>query len=185
MAFIQVGNQVVSFADALDLRGIDQRVFESNEIDFENAPEQPDSLETYIEDLLTRSTARILEKIRASREWRKYLGFQNETFSANEIPPFNPNLIRARKADFTDMTVYYCLKEYLLPKIADFGNSESSEVQKIQYYEQKFDDLFRELMTMLDWYDFNADGNIDSEERFLQRTLTRRTRGARSSWRVR
>lgn len=185
MAFITSGNQVISFADALDIRGIDQRVFESNEIDFENAPDQPDSLDTYMEDLLTRSTARILEKIRASSQWRKYLGFQNQRVPANEIPEFNPNLILARQADFTDMTVYYCLKEYLLPRIADFGNPESSEVKKIQYYENKFDDLFRELMDMLDWYDFNADGNIDSSERLLQHRNIRRTRGSRASWRVR
>lgn len=185
MAFITSNNQVISFADAFDIRGIDQRVFESNEIDFQNAPDNPDSLETYMEDLLTRSTARILEKIRASNQWRKYLGYQNERVLANEIPEFNPDLILARQADFTDMTVYYCLKEYLLPKIADFGNPESSEVKKIRYYENKFDDIFRELMDMLDWYDFNADGNIGNSERLLQHRATRRTRGSRASWIVR
>jgi hypothetical protein len=185
MAFILSGNQVVSFADALDLRTRDQRVFEANEIDFTNAPDQPDSLDTYVEDLLTRSTARIAEKIRASAQWRKYLGFQNQPVTLNEIPPINLNLILLRQADFTDMCVYYCLKEYLLPKVADFGNPESSEVQKIKYYDQKFYDLFSELMDMLDWYDFDGDGNINQSERFLTQRPRRRSRASGVSWRVR
>ena len=34
MAFIVSGGDVVSYAEALDVRDKDQRVFESNEIDF-------------------------------------------------------------------------------------------------------------------------------------------------------
>ena len=41
MAFITVGGSVVSYAEALDIRDKDQRVFESNEIDFTNVPDAP------------------------------------------------------------------------------------------------------------------------------------------------
>jgi hypothetical protein len=77
------------------------------------------------------------------------------------------------------------LKEYLLPKIADFGNPESAEVQKIQYYEGKFDDLFRELMDILDWYDADNDGAVQTNEKMVKFRPNRRTRGRSNISRVR
>ena len=75
MAFITVGDAVVSYAEALDVRDKDQRLFEGNEIDFTNVPDTPGSLNNYIEDLTTKSTNRINQKIRASARWREYLGY--------------------------------------------------------------------------------------------------------------
>ena len=70
------------------------------------------------------------------------------------------------------MCAYYTLKEYLLPKIADFGNPESAEVQKIEYYAGKFDDLFRELMDILDWYSADGDATVEANEKMVRfRTL--------------
>ena len=186
MAFILSGTNVVSYAEALDVKDKDQRLFESNELDFTNVPDAPGSLNNYLEDLTTKATNRINQKIRASARWREYLGYAGSGYdSIDNIPAFNPNLIITRKADFTDMCCYYTLKEYLLPKVADFGNPESSEVQKIQYYDDKFNELFTELLNMFDWYDSNNDGTVEDGEKMVRFSLTRRTRGRRATTRVR
>lgn len=186
MAFILSGVNVISYAEAVDVRDKDQRVFEANEINFSDAPDAPTTLDEYIEDLTTKATARIDQKIRATSRWREYLGYAGSGYdSINEIPAFDPNRIISRKSDFTDMCAYYTLKEYILPKIADFGNPESPEVQKIQYYEQKFQDLFSELMDIMDWYDSDGDGTVESGEKMVRFGFPRRTRGRRNIARVR
>lgn len=179
MAFIVVAGSVVSYSEAVDVKDKDQRVFEANEINYTDVPDSPGSLDAYLEDLLIKSTSRINEKIRASAQWRIYLGYTGIDYDVNNIPQFNPNRILSRKADFTDMCCYYVLKEYILPKVADFGNPESPEVQKIQYYERKFTDLFEELLSMMDWYDSDGDGTVEDSERMLNYKLPRRTRGRR------
>lgn len=186
MAFITVNNNVVSYAEATDVKDKDQRVFESNEINYSDAPEGPVSLDEYVEDLTTKSTARINQKIRASARWREYLGYSGVGYDdLNNIPDINPTLIIGRRADFTDMCCYYTLKEYLLPKVADFGNPESPEVQKIKYYENKFTDLFDELMGMMDWYDRDASGTVDTSEKMVRFVTTRRSRSRKPIVRVR
>ena len=186
MAFILSGTTVISYAEAGDVRDKDQRVFEANEISFSDAPDAPANLDDYIEDLTIKATARISHKIRASARWREYLGFAGTGYdSVNDIPEFNPSRILSRKSDFTDMCCYYTLKEYILPKVADFGNPESPEVQKIQYYENKFSDLFEELMDMMDWYDADGSGSVDEGEKMSRFRLNRRTRGRRAITKVR
>ena len=186
MAFIVSGSNVVSYAEALDIRDKDQRLFEANEIDFVDVPDTPGSLNNYLEDLTTKGTDRINEKIRASARWREYLGFAGAGYTdINNIPAFNPNFIVNRKSDFTDMCCYYTLKEYILPKVADFGNPESAEVQKIQYYDGKFDDLFRELMDIMDWYSPDGDATVEASEKMVRFRPNRRTRGRSNITRVR
>jgi hypothetical protein len=185
MAFIVAGGNVLSYAEAEDLRDKDQRLFEANEFSLTNLPDTPPTLNDYIEDLTTKATARINQKIRASSQWREYLGYVGADYDVNNIPAFNPNLILARRSDFTDMCAYYTLKEYLLPRVADFGNPESAEVMKIQYYESKFNDLFTELLSMLDWYDYDASGALTDDDRLIRMSLTRRTRGRKNVVRVR
>lgn len=186
MAFIVSGGNVLSYAEAVDVKDKDQRLFEANEFNFTDAPDAPTNLNDYIEDITTKSTARINQKIRASAQWRLYVGYAGVgNDGLNDIPAFNPNLIMSRRSDFTDMTCYYALKEYLLPKVADFGNPESPEVQKIEYYSRKFEDLFQELMAMLDWYDADADGSIENSEKMVRFAPLRRTRGRRNVVRVR
>jgi len=176
---------VISYCEAEDIRSTDQRVFEANEFDISNVPDSPATVDDYIEDLATRATARINEKIRASHQWRQYLGYIGETVPADAIPPFDSNHIQKRKADFTDMCASYTLKEYILPRIADFGNPESSEVQKIKYHDVRFSDIFEELMQILDWYDFDGDGTVTEAESRIRTTRRRRTRGMSSIVRVR
>lgn len=185
MAFILNGAIVTSYAEALDVKDKDQRVFEANEINFADAPDAPANLDQYIEDLTVKATARINNKIRASNQWHSYLGYTGTSVSPTDIPVFDPARIKSRKSDFTDMCAYYALKEYILPKIADFGNPESPEVQKIQYYEAKFNDLFNELLSMMDWYDGDGDGVVESGEVIYRTSNTRRSRSRSSITKVR
>jgi len=184
MAFLEnPPGTVLSFAEYVDIYNTDQRVFESNEIDWENAPQSPNNLMEYVDDLCIKATNRIVEKIRVSKKW------QDQTHSYNDSEfagLFDPNLIVRRKSDFTDMCSYYVLKEYLLAKVADWGNPESPEVQKIKYFEAKFNDLFDEMLTIMDWYDFDQSGAISATDiRVGLQTGRRRTRGRYNTARVR
>ena len=152
MAFITVGGQVTSYAEFTDLLQKDQRVLESNEL---VVPEESGFVDVtdFVEDMLSKSTDRINIKIKASSWWRSYLSYTGtEVNDLALTPDFDPNRIITRKQDFTDMCVYYCLYNYLLPLIADFGNPESNEVQKIQYYDSKFNDVRSLLDSRLDLF---------------------------------
>lgn len=179
MAFIIVGGNVVSYAEAADVKDKDQRVFEANEIEFTNAPDNPANLNEYIEDLTTKATGRINEKIRTDVRWREYLNWTGQGYNINYVPAFNPNYILSRQADFTDLCAYGALYMYILPKVADFGNPESPEVMKITFYEQRFNDLFNELMSNINYYDIDNSGAIDDSEKAVSFPLARRTRGGR------
>lgn len=78
------------------------------------------------------------------------------------------------------MTVYYCLKEYLLPLIADFSTEDSPELQKIRYYDNKFMDIYTELLAMADWYDADGDGTVEAGEKAWSYTPVRRSRRRRT-----
>lgn len=185
MAFITVGGNVVSYAEALDIKDKDQRIYESNEINFTDVPDAPGSLDDYLEDLATKTTDRINQKIRLSTRWQEYLGYVGTNFgSLNTIPDFQANNIVTRKPDFTDMCSYGVLYMYLLPKVADFGNPESAEVQKIQYFESRFNSLFEELMADFTWYDSSGDGSVSDSEKLISYRRNKRTRGNKSVVRV-
>jgi hypothetical protein len=188
MAFVtnQSGN-VISFADSFDCKDIDQRFFEANEVNYTDAASPAfGSLDEYIDVLCEKSTDRILFKLKASNWWRNYNGHVGNTVTnLDNLPDVNPDNIKSRQQDFTDMCVYYTLKEYLVPKIADFSSEESQDVAKIKYYEQKFQDMFDELTAIADWYDYDGDGTIESGEKMTSYRMTRRTRGQRYITRVR
>ena len=158
MAFIIEASVVVSFAEFQDVVDKDQRLFEANE-----------GLTDDMVDLqLTRSTERILSKLRASPWWRSYYVKRDSVTVYNtvaDIPAVNPNRIKGRQNDFTDLCVYTALSEFILPSIADFSNEDNAERQKMGYYTQKADKLFAELITAGDWYDFDDDGTVDSTEK--------------------
>ena len=176
MAFITVAGSVTSYAEYTDVVQKDQRLLESNEL---VVPAESGFTDTtdFIEDLLTKSTDRINLKIKASDWWRNYLNYTGTNVNdISQTPDFNPNRIKSRKQDFTDACVYYCFYNYLLPLIADFGNEESNEVQKIKYYEAKFNDIMRELLAMADWYDADGDGTVNADEKLWSYTPVRRSR---------
>lgn len=158
MAFISNGSTVISFATSEDLKALDARLFEQNE-----------GLGTdYVDDQLVRSTERILVQLRSTSWWRDmYLSLSSDPVirTVADIPALDPNKIVARQRDFTDLAGYYALYNYILPYIADFGNEDNAERKKMGYYQQKFSDLFGELIQAGDWYDFDGDGNVVSKEK--------------------
>jgi hypothetical protein len=178
MAFIISNGTVISYAEASDIRGTDQRIFECNEFRYADAPNEPTSLDEYLEDLAKKSTARINQKIRASVAWRSYLASQGGNYSSQNIPDFVPGKILSRKADFTDICCYYVLKEFLIPKIATFEEN-SAELIKIQYYEQKFNSVLQELLQMFEWYDYDSSGVVTDSEKNIRPQRYRRSRGRR------
>lgn len=180
MAFYIINGNVLGYCDDLDIQDTDQRLFEANEVLFNNAPGNPADLNDYLDDLAVKATNRINQKIRSSEAWRQYLLNTGQTYDEMNIPALDPNKIAGRQSDFTDMCVYYVFKEFLLPKIADFGNPESPELQKINYYDKKFNDLFTELTSMWDWYDADGDGIVEESERLIRTQKTRRSRSRRS-----
>ena len=101
MAFITSGNQVISFADSNDVEQRDQRLFNENEglsVDV-------------IEDLLIRSSTRILNLLRNTSWWKE----STNSFGLVAAAELDANLIVSRLADFTDLCVYHSMYEYILP----------------------------------------------------------------------
>jgi hypothetical protein len=127
MAFVtNASGNVIAFSDSFDVRDIEQRVFEANEINFSDAASPAfNSLDEYIDNLCEKSMSRILLKFKASSWWRTYTGS-----GPSDLADLDPDKIKSRQQDFTDMSVYYVLKEYILPKAADFGIEEVRKWQK-------------------------------------------------------
>ena len=158
MAFVTENSIVVSFAEYSDVLQQDQRLFEVNE----------GLSDDVVEPLLVRATDRILTKLRTSSWWRSYFRDRNTSVAINtvaDIPALNPNYIKLRQTDFTELCVYVALADYILPSIADFSNQETAERQKMGYYTNRADALFSELVEAGDWYDFDNSGTVTSSER--------------------
>jgi hypothetical protein len=92
------------------------------------------------------------------------------------VPSLDPNKIKARLADFTDLCVFYTLTYYLLPKIADFSKEDNSERVKIGFFNEKYRTLFQELIDDGSWYDFSGDGTITNNEKMPIRSNIVRVR---------
>lgn len=158
MAFITSGQTVLSFAEYQDVVDRDQRLFDANE----------GLTDDVVEGLLIRATERILTELRASEWWQSYYMSRDATTNYQtvaDIPALDASRILARKNDFTDLCVFKAMGEYILPRIADFGNEENAERQKMGYYVQRASQLFGELVTAGDWYDFDNDGVVESREK--------------------
>jgi len=189
MAFIVVSGNVVSFAEYTDVLQKDQRLLEENEIRIP-AESGFTAVPDFIEDMLKKSTQRILLKIKASTWWQGYNAFVgNPITDLNVIPNVNPNLIDpgnllGRRQQFTDLCVYYAIKEYILPLVAQFGDG-SADITKIDYYGRKFEDLYNELISIADWYDFDASGTVQDSEKAVSYYMNRRTRSKRNIVRIR
>lgn len=157
MAFIIENDSVISFAEFTDVVARDQRLFDSNE----------GLTDDVVETLLIRATERVLSKIRATVWWRDYW-MRNSAVSirtVGDIPNPDANKIAARQSDFTDLCVYVALADYILPMVADFGNEDNAERNKMGYYSNRAESLLMELITLGDWYDWNGDGTVASAEK--------------------
>lgn len=158
MAFITESDVTISFAEYSDVLAADQRLFDSNE----------GLTDDVVETALIRSTQRILDRIRSTVWWRDYYLGQDSSITLNsvaDIPAVDPDKIKSRTADFTELCVATALSEYVLPQVADFGNEADSENAKMGYYANRAERLFDELITAGDWYDFDDDGTIQSLEK--------------------
>lgn len=152
MAFIRSGTTILSFAEYQDVVLMDQRLFDENE----------GLTDEVVEDILIRSTERILTQLKTSK-WYRELALAMGA-SALTIPPVSAVKITSRTNDFTDLAVYYGLYEYILPKIADFGSEDNAERVKIEVYRNKYSKLFDELLADGSWYDYDADGTVELSE---------------------
>jgi len=158
MAFIFSNQSLISFATYDDLVQRDQRILEANE-----------GITTdEIDDYLIQSSQRILTQIR-NTDWWKQTCFKMMPELKGDLrllPDVNPVHIKARYQEFVDLNVYFALKDYLYPAVADFGNPESAEIAKINFYRDQYTQAFQDLIQSGDWYDFDADGSIETDERF-------------------
>jgi len=172
MAFITQSSTFYSFADYADVVALDSRLFQTNE------GLSSDS----VEDACIRSTTRILDQIRNTDWWKGYYIHQSGSFNnvviaqSISVPAPDPFLIRARQQDFTDLCCYHALSQYLYPRVADFGNPDNAERQKIGFYDQKYRVLFDELIQDGDWYDFDNSGTVTAAEKSPNRVSLVRTR---------
>ena len=179
MAFVTDGaGNVTSYAEYTDVLQKDQRLLEANVI---KVPAESGFVDVtdFIEDMLTKSTDRINIKFKASSWYQGYLNYTGQSVSNPALmPDFNPNYILSRQQEFTDLCVFYALYYYILPLIADFSGEDdtSAEVQKIKYYEDKFQGLFNELIALADWYDADGDGTIEDSEKVWTNQTVRRSR---------
>jgi len=179
MAFVTDGaGNVTSYAEYTDVLQKDQRILEANVI---KVPAESGFVDVtdFIEDMLTKSTDRINIKFKASSWYQGYLNYTGQSVSNPALmPDFNPNYILSRQQEFTDLCVFYCMYYYICPLIADFSDEDngSAEVQKIKYYEDKFQGLFNELIALADWYDADGDGTIENSEKVWTNQTVRRSR---------
>ena len=158
MAFIRNATQVFSFADYQDVVDQDNRLFSENE----------GLTQDQVEQALIRSTDRLVNRFSATSWWQNYYVRQDTTTyfrTPADIPSLDPLKIVSRFQTFTDLCVYTALAAYILPTVADFGNPDDAERQKMDYYQQQADILFKELVEASDWYDFDGDGVVESSER--------------------
>ena len=158
MAFITENNTVVSFAEFSDVKSKDQRLFDSNE----------GLTDEVVETALERATERILARIRSSAWWREYYVKRDPNITIKtlaDIPAIDIDKIKDRQNDFTDLCVYWALAEYILPQIANFGDEGDDDRAKMGYYANKYESLFGELIQAGDWYDFDDDDTIQSDEK--------------------
>lgn len=158
MAFIIDTTGVISFAEYSDVRDQDQRLFDSNE----------GLTDDVVEDALIRATNRILNKISTTTWWRDYYKKRDSSIvyrTVADVPSVNADFIIGRQSDFTELCVCTALADYILPQVANFGDEGDSERAKMGYYQNRADSLFEELIRAGDWYDFNDDSTVSSDEK--------------------
>jgi hypothetical protein len=155
MAFIIEDSSVISFAEYQDVLNQDSRLFESNE----------SLTDDIVEDALIRSTQRILARIKNTDWWQDLYVTHTGSVNRLDIPNPDPDKIQARQDDFTDLCVFTALAERILPSIADFGDEDNAERRKMGYYENRATELFMEIVNAGDWYDFDGDATIQTDEK--------------------
>lgn len=169
MSWIEENGVILSFADSDDVENQDQRLLQFNH----------GLTDEYVDQQLERATRRVLNRLKGTNWWVTNWSKRNpgtEVRDASDVPPVDPQLIVARISDFTDLCVYTALAEYILPSVADFGADDNAERAKQSFYEQKAQEMFDEIVTAGDWYDWNTDGVVDNSESSIGKTNLKRIR---------
>ena len=155
MAFITDSGVVISFAEHSDVVSKDRILFDNNE----------GLSDDFVEDALIRATSRILLQIKSTDWWQNLYTKQTGSVNRLDIPaPVGVKIID-RTSDFTDLCIYKALSDYILPSVADFGDENNAERQKMGYYKNRETELFMELIQSGDWYDFDGDDTIQTDEK--------------------
>lgn len=170
MSFYTTGSGTVfeSFAVYADVTQRDSRLFESNE----------GLTEAVVLALLKLSSARIISLFEMTDWWREYNFSRDATLNRDvrRVPVINPFQIDGREQEFKDFNVYHAMCEYILPRVADFGNPDSAEMAKIKFYKEQALDLHKIIMEAGDWYDYSNNGTIVYTEKEPSRQNTVRLR---------
>jgi len=155
MAFNIVNDVFVSFAVYSEVAARDQRFFEANE----------GFTELQVNDMCSQASQRILSKLKATDWWSEYQFRRNASLANDlrQLPDVNPLNIKGREQDWKDLNIYFAMTEYLLPRVADWSNE--ADVAKIAFYKDQFLALFKELIEDGRWYDYDADGTVELNER--------------------
>lgn len=157
MAFYFSYQTFVSFATYDDLVQRDQRILEANEA----------LTQAEIDEYLKQASQRILTQIRNTDWWKEYVFERNTSLNRDPrlLPSVTPSYIRAREQEFKDLNIYFALAEYIYPSVADFGNPDSAEIAKINFFRDQYTRLFKDLVEAGDWYDFDGDTAIETAEK--------------------
>lgn len=158
MSFNYNNSTFVSFAVYADVTARDQRFFEANE----------GLTSTDVNTMLAQASQRILTQIKNTGWYRDGCFAEDSTLQGDIrlLPQVDADNIKSREQDFKDLNVYFAMSEYLLPRVADFGNETSAEVVKIKFYRDAYLMLFKEIIEAGDWYDFSGNGTISTEEKY-------------------
>ena len=159
MSFYTTSNGSVfeSFAVYAEVTQRDARLFEANE----------GLTEQVVNAMLKQSSQRLLSMIKATDWWKEY-NFTRDSSLNNDsrlVPDVNPFQIDGREQEFKDLNIFHCLSDYLLPRTADFGNPESAEMEKMKFYREQGQDLFKIIIETGDWYDYSNNGTIAYTEK--------------------
>jgi hypothetical protein len=159
MSFYTTGSGTVfeSFAVYADVTQRDSRLFEANE----------GLTEAIVNAMLKQSSQRLLSMIKATDWWKDYNFKRNSSLNndVRQLPDVNPFQIDAREQEFKDLNIYHVMSEYILPRVADFGNPDSAEMAKIKFYREQALDLYKIVLEAGDWYDYSNNGTIAYTER--------------------
>jgi len=168
MAFVKSNTTFYSFASYADVIARDPRFFEANEGVTEEA----------CDIFMEQASQRILSQIRNTDWWKEYAFDRDASLKRDlrQLPQVNPFKIIGREQEFKDLNIYFAMLEYLLPSVADFGNPQSAEVEKIKFYKDQYTALFTQVIESGDWYDFDGDSNISVTEKSPSITNRVRTR---------
>lgn len=168
MPFITDGTKTISFAEYQDVLDQDQRLFEANE----------GLTDDVIDPILIRATERILSLLKGTDWWLDINNqFGTGSYSnKSQLPEVDPDKILDKHNDFTELCVMYALWNYILPKIADFSKEDNAERAKIGFYQNKYQQLFEELINSGDWYDIGNDGSVNNAEKIPGKYQLKRVR---------